>query len=148
MTYYVTKTYGHEAGLSCAFRQWRAESHCRFLHGYALAFKFTFAAEQLDERNWVLDFGSLKSLKTILEHWFDHTTVIALDDPEHFYFSELYCQKIIELRQLPDVGCEAFAAFMGDQAIKWLELYRHAPRVTLHSVEVREHGANSAIWMP
>ena len=32
-----TKTYGHEEGLSCCFRQWRAtHSHCRLLHGYAL----------------------------------------------------------------------------------------------------------------
>ena len=28
-----TKTYGHDLGLSAAFRQWRAESHCRLIHG-------------------------------------------------------------------------------------------------------------------
>lgn len=50
MTYKSTKLYGHEIGLSAAFRQWRAESHCRFLHGYALAVRFEFEADELDVR--------------------------------------------------------------------------------------------------
>ena len=42
MAYYSTKTYGHNIGLSAVFRQPNADhSHCHFLHGYSLAFKFT-----------------------------------------------------------------------------------------------------------
>ena len=33
-----SKKYGHDRGLSTAFRQWRADSHCRFMHGYSLEF--------------------------------------------------------------------------------------------------------------
>ena len=41
--YFSTKTYGHERGLSCAFRQPLAlHSHCSLLHGYALSFSFKF----------------------------------------------------------------------------------------------------------
>ena len=40
--YYSKKKYGHERGLSAAFRQWSAESHCRFIHGYSLEFEFVF----------------------------------------------------------------------------------------------------------
>lgn len=76
--YRSTKTFGHECGFSVAFRQWRAESHCRLLHGYALAFKFTFEAEELDVRNWVVDFGALKSLKGILEALQKVTRALAL----------------------------------------------------------------------
>ena len=36
--YRSTKTYGNERGLSCAFRQWRADSHCNLIHGYSLGF--------------------------------------------------------------------------------------------------------------
>jgi 6-pyruvoyltetrahydropterin/6-carboxytetrahydropterin synthase len=43
--HFVKKTYGHELGLSACFRQHRAKSHCRFLHGYPLSFTFTFAAD-------------------------------------------------------------------------------------------------------
>ena len=78
--YKSTKTFGHEIGLSACFRQWRADSHCRFLHGYALAIKFVFAANELDVRNWVVDFGSLKSLKSQLEDTFDHKLLVAEND--------------------------------------------------------------------
>jgi hypothetical protein len=47
MTYQVTKTYGHELGLSCVFRQHRANTHCKHLHGYALAFDIVFEAKHL-----------------------------------------------------------------------------------------------------
>ena len=58
--FFSTKTYGHETGLSCAFRQPNAtHSHCSLLHGYALSFKFVFGAQELDNKNWAVDFGDL-----------------------------------------------------------------------------------------
>lgn len=141
--YRSTKTYN--PGFSCAFRQWRAkDSHCSFIHGYALSFKFTFEAETLDERNWVVDFGGLDELKDILRHWFDHTTVIAFDDPFYRQFLELHESGLIQLRGLPQVGCEAFArhAFeLADHCLK--RRYKHARVIC---VEVFEHGANSAVY--
>ena len=57
MIYKSTKHYGHNIGLSAVFRQPNADhSHCRFLHGYSLAFTFTFACEGLDNKNWAVDF--------------------------------------------------------------------------------------------
>ena len=58
---------------SCAFRQPKAVSHCRFIHGYRLKAKFWFESDKLDSNNWVVDFGSLKPLKKKLENQFDHT---------------------------------------------------------------------------
>ncbi len=40
-----------------------------------------FESETLDDRNWVMDFGGLKAFKEWSEHMFDHTLVIAKDDP-------------------------------------------------------------------
>ena len=72
--FYSTKTYNNDRGLSCAFRQWRAEhSHCKLIHGYSLGFKVIFECDELDERNWVMDFGGLKKFKNWLEDMFDHT---------------------------------------------------------------------------
>src|SRR3954463_9367210 len=80
--YQVIKRYGHDQGWSCTFRQWRANhSHCRFTHGYALAFEFLFQCETLDSRNWVIDFGGLKNLKLWLQGPFDHKMLVAEDDP-------------------------------------------------------------------
>ena len=57
--YFSTKKYGHERGYLHVFRQWNKIGHCRFIHGYSLEFEFKFGANELDERNWVVDFGGL-----------------------------------------------------------------------------------------
>lgn len=145
IVYRSTKTYGHEAGLSCAFRQWRAKSHCRFVHGYALAVRIEFESYALDERNWVVDFGGLKALKAELEALFDHKTVVASDDPEIDWFREGHRRGLLDLVELPAVGCEAFAHLVSIKAKEWLAANGYAPRVRVALVEVREHGANSAI---
>lgn len=145
MKYQSTKTYGHDRGFSCAFRQWRADSHCSFIHGYSLGFKFVFEADDLDAKNWVVDFGGLKSLKERLEYWFDHTTVIAKDDPCLPMFEDLHQAQAIQLRVIDAVGCEKFAEFVFKMADAWLEANKYKPRVRLVSVEVSEHGSNSAI---
>jgi 6-pyruvoyltetrahydropterin/6-carboxytetrahydropterin synthase len=144
MKYLSTKKF--ETGFSCAFRQWKAESHCKLIHGYALSFKFVFETEELDYRNWVVDFGSLKSLKGILEDTFDHTTVIAEDDPHLDYFKQGEQLGVLRLVVIPDGGCEKFAEFVYEVTDQWLKDNGYKPRCRLVSVEVSEHGANSAIY--
>jgi 6-pyruvoyltetrahydropterin/6-carboxytetrahydropterin synthase len=147
MKYRSTKTYGHELGFSSTFRQWRASSHCNKLHGYSLAFRFVFEADQLDERNWVMDFGGLKPLKEKLERVFDHKTIVASDDPKLGAFQALESMGVADLVILDGVGCELFAkkAFdLGQEALKELEL---DSRVKIISVECSEHGANSAVYL-
>lgn len=146
MLYKSTKTYGHEIGLSCAFRQWRAQSHCRFIHGYALKIRLEFEADELDSRNWVVDFGSLKSLKGTLENTFDHKLLVAEDDPEKDLLCQLAGYGVADVVVLPAVGCEKFAEYIAEVAIIWLGDNGYKDRVRLHSVEVSEHGANSAIY--
>lgn len=144
----VVKTYDHAEGLSCCFRQWQAgHSHCRYLHGYALAFRFTFAATTLDARGWCIDFGGLKPLRAWLHEMFDHTLLAAADDPELPVFRELAAQGLVQLRVLPAVGCEAFAA----SAHAWAAAFAAAEtagRVRLEQVEVREHEGNAASFTP
>lgn len=144
MKYQSTKKF--ETGFSCAFRQWKAESHCKLIHGYALSFKFVFETEELDYRNWVVDFGSLKSLKAILEDTFDHTTVIAENDPHLDYFKQGEQLGVLRLVVIPDGGCEKFAEYVYEVTDLWLKDNGYAPRCRLVSVEVSEHGANSAIY--
>jgi 6-pyruvoyltetrahydropterin/6-carboxytetrahydropterin synthase len=140
-----TKTYGHEVGFSCAFRQWKAHSHCRFLHGYALGFRFVFSATEMDGCGWVVNFGGLKALKGLLEECFDHKTLVASDDPSYAEFQVLHNAGVIQMSVVPATGCEAFSRMVFDVAQCWLKDAGFSPRVTLQSVEVSEHGANSAI---
>lgn len=162
----VTKTYGHELGLATTFRQWRAKSHCRFLHGYALSIKLTFTAAILDRNNWVLDFGGLKPVKAWLCETFDHRLLVGEDDPALELLLELGKTRDVrrsdenedwdEVGQLaqplviPRVGCEGFASYVADYVAGWLanEMAAEVDNrgLRLVEVEVREHGSNSAIW--
>lgn len=144
MTYQVTKHYGHDLGFSVAFRQWRASSHCNRVHGYALAVTLVFEADELDDRNWVIDFGSLKPIKQYLEYMFDHKTLIAESDPMLEKFHELDELGIIDLIVVPEVGCEKFAEIVYRFVDEWLYKSDLKPRVSLAKVQVAEHGANSA----
>lgn len=145
--YYSTKTYGHDRGFSCCFRQWRADSHCKFLHGYSLGFKFVFGSPVLDSRNWVVDFGGFKDLKEELEFWFDHTLIVAKDDPELNSFSLLKDHNLAQVRILDNVGCEAFAETAYNLAEAWLNKnYGKSTKISLIQVEVSEHQGNSAIY--
>lgn len=144
--YRSSKTYGHEIGLSAAFRQWRAQSHCRLIHGYALSVHLEFEADELDERNWVVDFGSLKSFKAQLENTFDHKLLVAADDPMLIHLEELEDKGLAQIVVVPATGCEAFAEMIFEAADIWLEDNGYKPRVRMHHVTVREHGANSATY--
>jgi 6-pyruvoyltetrahydropterin/6-carboxytetrahydropterin synthase len=148
MTYQSTKRYGHDIGLSCCFRQWRAASHCRFLHGYALAVRLTFEADELDWTNWVMDFGALKPIKEMLVSFFDHKLIVAEDDPFVEVLTMLDTTGLAEVVILPATGCEGFAKVIHDEVSRWLEFAGHSPRVRLVEVEVAEHGANSGIYRP
>ena len=147
MKYQSTKTYGNDRGLSCCFRQWRADhSHCSLIHGYSLGFRFVFEADTLDERNWVYDFGNCKWIKEYLEETFDHTLVISSDDPQLGIFKELSDRKLANLKVIHGVGCEKFA----EHVYKYVQptvMRETEGRVKLKSVEVFEHEANSAIYV-
>lgn len=152
--YGSTKCYTHSIGLSCCFRQWRAESHCRFLHGYSLQVLCTFESNEVDLRNWVVDFGSLKSFKGWLESMFDHKLLVAEDDPyldtlmslsgtRGTYLDTRADMKIADVRIVPATGCEAFARMIFEYLETWLRDNGYV-LVSLMKVEVSEHGANSA----
>lgn len=146
MTLYSSvKRYGHERGFSCAFRQWRAESHCQLLHGYAFAFEFQFSSETLDENNWVVDFGALKPLEEWLREMFDHTTIVAEDDPQYGLYCDMQEQGIVNLRFVESTGCEKFAEMAYIAASRIAKQISY-DRVRLDYVKVSEHGSNSAIY--
>ncbi len=157
MRFFSTKTYGSNLGLTTCFRQHRAKSHCRFLHGYSLEIKLIFGADELDENGWVADFGGLRHIKQWLEAMFDHKTLVAMDDPDLETFEILDKQGLIQAMYVPATGCEAFAKQIYEYITQWLPSQKWAmisdeqgghQRVKLISVEVREHGANSAIYSP
>ncbi len=169
--YLSTKTYGNDRGLSCCFRQWRStHSHCSLLHGYSIGIKLVFESHTLDDRNWVMDFGGLKAFKEWSEWLFDHTLVVAKDDPHLEMFkkmAELGLQDqggVCDLRIVEAVGCEKFSELVYKEMDKILKTYQRGETYTLpngktfearypvgkyvhlRSAEVFEHTGNSAVY--
>jgi len=152
-TFQSTKVFD---GYSCVFRQWKAEgTHCKFLHGYGVSFRVWFEGE-LDHRNWVWDFGGMKRAKTAIDgmnpkmwmdYMFDHTTIIADDDPYLDNFKRMYLDDIIQLRIIPATGAEQFAKFIYDKLNTFVQIETES-RVRVTQVEFMEHSKNTAIYKP
>jgi 6-pyruvoyltetrahydropterin/6-carboxytetrahydropterin synthase len=140
--YGCTKTFTHSVGLSCVFRQWRAESHCNQLHGYAIQVTLDFATYATDHNGWVVDFGGMKSIKEWLLGTFDHALIIAESDPKREVLEILRSQQLARIVYIPEVGCENFARYIMEYVDDWLKLY--ASDVRLRKVTVAEHEGNSA----
>ena len=143
-------------GFSTVFRQWKADTtHCRFLHGYGVSFKIYFEGE-LDHRNWVWDFGGMKRAtnkidgmtpKEWMDYMFDHTVVIAEDDPFINAFKQMEEAGVAQIRIVEAVGAERFAQFVYDKLQPFVDAETEG-RVRVAKVEFREHDKNNAIYVP
>jgi len=141
-------------GFSTVFRQWKAEgTHCRFLHGYGVSFRVWFEGE-LDERNWVWDFGGMKRAsstidgknpKEWMDYMFDHTTIVATDDPGISGFRTMNELGIIQLRELEAVGAEQFAKYIFEKLNTFVQ-EETSGIVSVVRVEFMEHNKNTAIY--
>jgi 6-pyruvoyltetrahydropterin/6-carboxytetrahydropterin synthase len=142
--YISTKTYNQIGPV--AYRQWRADSHCRLIHGYALSFHLEFECDTLDARNWCMDFGGLKPLKGLLEDWFDHTLLVAQDDPMREHLLKLGELKLAKITEVEKTGCEGIADFLYEYINTiFLPNYGEKERVWCCKVQVRETDANMAM---
>ena len=139
-----TKTYTQLGPI--AYRQWKADSRCNLIHGYALSFYFEFESDTLDARNWVIDFGGLKPLKGLLEDWFDHTLLVATNDPMRDELIKLGDLKLAKITEVERTGCEGLADFIYKYVNGvFLPSYGEGERVWCSKVEVRETDANMAM---
>jgi len=152
-TYISTKLFD---GFSTVFRQWKAENtHCKFLHGYDISFRVWFEGE-LDERNWVWDFGGMKRSKSTIdgmnprawmEYMFDHTMIVAEDDPYVESFKKMNEVGVAQVRVIPAVGAEKFAEYIYQKLSSFINEETQG-RVRIIKIEVYEHEKNSATYVP
>ena len=141
-------------GYSTVFRQWKADTtHCKYLHGYAVSFRVWFEGE-LDERNWVWDFGGMKRAKNTIQgkspkdfftFLLDHTMIIAEDDPFLESFKRMDEAGVVQLRILPATGCEKFAEYLYEVINEFLAEETNG-RVRAAKVEVYENERNAASY--
>ena len=141
-------------GFSTVFRQHSAkDTHCSFLHGYGISFKVYFEGE-LDHRNWVWDFGGMKRAKTLIDgkqpkawmdYMFDHTLIVAEDDPELLAFKQMDKAGVAQVRVIENTGAEKFAEYIYNKVNEFVQTETER-RVRVTKVKFMEHGKNAAYY--
>lgn len=129
----------------CTHRAWRTKGHCRFIHGYSRSFHLTFICTKKDQNGWVMDFSGLKKVKAFLTYMFDHTFLVAEDDPELPLFREMDKKGLIQLRTMQNPSMEGTATFVLKEAQNIINTIVKNRRVIIERVEVFENHKNSAI---
>ena len=142
-------------GFSTVFRQWKAKTtHCQYIHGYGVSFKVYFEGE-LDERNWVWDFGGMKRAKTLIDgrqpkawmdYMFDHTMIMAEDDPKLPAFQQMDAAGVAQVRIIPGTGAEKFAEYIYNKLNEFVKTETDN-RVRVIKVKFMEHGKNAAYYV-
>jgi len=141
-------------GFSTVFRQWKAETtHCKYVHGYGVSFKVYFEGD-LDKRNWVWDFGGMKRAKTLIDgkqpkawmdYMFDHTLIVAEDDPYIKAFKQMDEAGVAQVRVIPATGAEKFAEYIYTKLNDFVKTETNG-RVRVTKVKFAEHGKNAAYY--
>ena len=109
----------------------------------------------LDDRNWVWNFGGMKRAKTQIDgmspkawmdHMFDHTLICAEDDPALPEWERLNEEGIIQLRVVEATGAEKFAEYIFNKINNFV-LEETEGRVKVTKVKFAEHGKNAAYYV-
>ena len=85
------------------------------------------------------------SPKEWMDYMFDHTFIVAEDDPFIESFKRMDGAGVAQVRVVPATGAERFAKYIYDNINKFVQEETDG-RVRVMKVEFREHGKNSAIY--
>ena len=135
----------HFQDYPCSHRQWKHQGHCRFVHGYSRSFTVWFAAKELDDFGFVVDFSSMSSFSQRLKDQFDHTFLVNSDDPLLSEWQKLHELGALDLRIMENVGMESSAKLVWNWANDFLK-DRDMGRSCCWRVEARENESNAACF--
>ena len=132
-------------GYPCCHRQWRHLGHCSYVHGYSRSFTIWFAALELDDCGFIVDFSSLRPFEEQLRQQFDHTFLVNADDPLLPEWHHLHNLGAIDLRVMVNVGMESTARLVWEW-INELLFEREGGRSCCWCVSARENAVNTAYF--
>ena len=78
---------------------------------------------------------------------FDHTFIVAEDDPYLQSFQKMDEAGVAQIRVVPATGAEKFAEYIYNKVNPFIEKETDG-RVSIIKVEFREHNKNNAIYVP
>ena len=85
--------------------------------------------------------------KDWMNFMFDHTLIVAEDDPFLHAFEKMDEAGVAQVRIVPAVGAERFAQFVFEKINEFVNKETEG-RVTVKKVEFRENNKNAAIYEP
>ncbi len=85
------------------------------------------------------------SPKAWMDYMFDHTFIVAEDDPFLESFQRMEGAGVAQVRVVPATGAERFAQYIYEKINPFVQEETNG-RVKVIKVEFREHGKNSAIY--
>jgi len=85
------------------------------------------------------------SPKDWMDYMFDHTFLVAEDDPFVESFMKMNEAGVAQVRVIPATGAEKFAEYIFNKLNPFIQEETEG-RVKVIKVEFREHGKNSAIY--
>lgn len=162
MSYTCTKTFDC---VSTAHRNWRAKNNtnrdskkCSFIHGYTKSFTFVFGCDELDENNWVYDYGTTSSnmprtmtlIKEFINDHLDHGVTTDSSDPMLSKLYEMHDLELIKLFVIPDEdgqsgSVEGLCRYFFNRFNPILKDETNG-RVWIQSVTISEHHKNSSTF--
>ena len=80
-----------------------------------------------------------------MDYMFDHTVIIADDDPHKLDFLEMDTAGVAQVRVVPATGAEKFAEYIFHKLNNFVKT-ETKERVIVKSVEFMEHNKNTAIY--
>lgn len=162
MPFTCTKTFDC---VSTAHRNWRAASNtnrdskkCSLIHGYTKTFTFVFGCEELDEFQWVYDYGTtstgkertMTKLKNFINNDLDHGVTTDSDDPKLSLLEEMHDNELIKLIVIPvengaSGSVEGLCRYIYNVFDPQLREETNG-RVWIESVTISEHHKNSSTF--
>lgn len=155
MAFQSTKRFGP---ISTGHRNWHAVNNvnrnsdaCSKFHGYGRYVQFTFIGE-VDDKSWIVDFGSLSFIKQWLETNWDHKLLLSSDDPLLEKFRELETLNAVDIVTLdvtqgwnPSIegSCKWVYDSINPEIVKMTD-----GRAQISKVEIWEHEFNTAVYIP
>jgi len=83
--------------------------------------------------------------KAWMDYMFDHTTLVAIDDPYLATFRKMDDDGLIQLRVISATGAEQFAKYIYNKLNVFVQTETEG-RVRVAQVEFMEHNKNTAIY--
>lgn len=150
----VTKVF---PDLPAAHRQPKHGGHCRLIHGHNWGFEITFVCDILDPCGFVIDVGTLRPVRELLQGLFDHTLLLNNTDPIVTDSSQAavlaVLQDLSKVVVVPDCGMEGLAEHVFHAVNNLILEEKLGPGAVLRGLKVirvvcHEDSKNSAVYEP